>query len=128
MNKELEAFNRVSESLLHAVGGIGNAHYIDYSNSVEPAKEDLDIIETALKRLEFFDKVEELPTPNIINNSDGSYEFDGVDELLLVSKNEWEKQLKALEIIKEKKWLVEDILNAFNGEKGKYDLLKEVLK
>ena len=38
------------------------------------------------------------------------------------------KYRKALEIIKEKKWLVEDILNAFNEDKEKCDLLKEVLK
>ena len=38
-----------------------------------------------------------------------------------------EKKLKALEIIKEKKWLVEDILNAFYEDKIKYDLLKEVM-
>ena len=34
---------------------------------------------------------------------------------------------RALEIIKEKKWLVEDILNAFIEDKDKYNLLKEVL-
>lgn len=37
------------------------------------------------------------------------------------------KYKKALEIIKEKKWLVEDILNAFIEDKEKCDLLKEVL-
>ena len=38
------------------------------------------------------------------------------------------KYKKALEIIKEKKWLVEDILNAFIEDKEKYELLKEILK
>ena len=37
------------------------------------------------------------------------------------------KYKKALEIIKEKKWLVEDILNAFIEDKEKIDLLKEIL-
>lgn len=38
------------------------------------------------------------------------------------------KYKKALEIIKEKKWLVEDILNAFIEDKEKCDLLKEILE
>lgn len=38
------------------------------------------------------------------------------------------KYKKALEIIKEKKWLVEDILNAFIEDKEKYNLLKEILE
>lgn len=38
-----------------------------------------------------------------------------------------EKEHKTLKIIKEKKWLVEDILNAFIEDKEKHDLLKEVL-
>lgn len=35
--------------------------------------------------------------------------------------------LKAVEMINEKKWLVEDILNAFIEDKEKYNFLKEVL-
>ena len=39
----------------------------------------------------------------------------------------YEDQIKALVIIKEKRWLVEDILDSFLEDKEKYDLLKEVL-
>ena len=38
-----------------------------------------------------------------------------------------EKYKKALDVIKEKKWLVEDIINAFIEDKEKYDFLKEIL-
>lgn len=36
--------------------------------------------------------------------------------------------LKAVEMINEKKWLVEDILNAFIEDKEKYNLLKDILE
>ena len=39
-----------------------------------------------------------------------------------------EKNKKALDVIKEKRWLVEDILNAFIEDKEKYDLLKVILR
>lgn len=49
----------------------------------------------------------------------------GID--LIADMKTSNKKLKAFEIIKEKKWLVEDILDAFIEDKTKYDLLKEVL-
>ena len=71
------------------------------------------VIETALKRLEELEKA-------FVSLSK---EDEKTKKLL---SKEIEKN-RALEIIKEKKWLVEDILNAFIENKEKYDLLKEVL-
>lgn len=69
MNKELEAFERVKESLLHAVGGNGYPHYINYANSAEPAEEDLDTIETALKKAEAIDKCHLVAIPRMSNKT-----------------------------------------------------------
>ena len=44
-----------------------------------------------------------------------------------MAKQQYKKKLQALKIIKEKKWLVEEILNAFYPSENKYDLLIEVL-
>ena len=74
---------------------------------------------------------EKIKLPKIKKLDDGVFCFENNEEVVFMPKSKYEeneKKLKALEIIKEKKWLVEDILNAFIEDKEKYDLLKEVLK
>ena len=58
MNKEtFDAFQRVKESLIAAMGGFGYPHYRQYSDSVLPATQDLDLIEKSLKALEIIKSI-----------------------------------------------------------------------
>ena len=50
-----------------------------------------------------------------------------LNELVDKQLNDLTKLDTFVAIIKEKRWLVEDILNAFIEDKDKYNLLKEVL-
>ena len=87
-----------------------------------------DRVETELKRLEGIDN-----SPKIILGRHHGQTKSMIDYVcknwkeVKITNLEDEKKLKALEIIKKKKWLVEDILNAFFEDKEQYDLLKEVL-
>ena len=69
-NKELllEAFTRVKESLFNAVGGDGYPHYKNYSNSVEPAEQDLSIIEIALNDFEWLKEKIDIDFMNRLND------------------------------------------------------------
>lgn len=136
MSKELEALKRIKKMY---------EYFVKENRDLEPKlmiceKEDFKIIETTLKRLEVFDKIEELPTPQIINNNDGSYGVEGADDFLFVSKNAWEKKSKAFEFIKpyievyapnrsvdRDQYMLCVGHDAYEIPKEIYDLFKEVL-
>ena len=62
-----------------------------------------------------------------IHNKLGKLE-DIEEDHNIKSVDDLDKRLIALEIIKEKKWLVEDILDAYVENQDEYNLLKEVLE
>lgn len=100
--------SKALDKLEHLRKGV---QYINQDESpafISQYEEDCDIIEKALKRLNYIDE----------------------NKTYCVSENYLQdiKKIKAFEIIKEKKWLVEDILNAFIEDKEKYNLLKEIFK
>lgn len=110
MSKELEALKEVGNHKIKYDVNIkyynGNETHLKFENIRGMFPNQFALIETALKE----------------NN-----ELKENLKKACKKVNEYGYKLKALEIIKEKKWLVEDILNAFIEDKEKYDLLKEVL-
>ena len=131
MNKGLEIINvklkdKENKFGRQVVNGLGETLFI-----IE--KEELDIIETELKRLEKIDN------PKIVGTTTISKAFEG---FLIKQCPDVEKKLKALEIIKEKQVnvgalyeldlkLYNKYVKEINGTptltKKEYDLLKEVL-
>ena len=124
MNKELEALERTRKKLAKHCNDI-----YEWS-SIE---DDLDIIETALKRLNYIDE-------NRLSDED----IHIVQGMTFEDKVECIKKLKALEIITNKikieftdhflgikgnYYIIvnNDVLGAIKVDKEKYDLLKEVL-
>ena len=103
MSKELEALKDLREDAKHHLD-----HHIKYLN------ERLDIIETALK------ENKELKERIILNKA--SFEM---------GKKQYEKQLKALEIIKslpqEEKQILLNAIYTYTKSEKKYNLLKGVL-
>ena len=118
MSKELEALERIKK-----------AHYfVDFDLDAkvsEDYKEELDIIETAIKnedkeKFELIKQVRELKDENASLKSFNSK--------LWIERQDNEKQLKALEIIKEiDKNALLQFISVCVKDQDKYDLLKEVL-
>ncbi len=81
--------------------------------------EEIKIVKTALDELEEY--------KSILKDFGLENPQNLIDNLNIIKDSKFHEKLKALEIIKEKKWLVEDILNAFIEDKEKYELLKEML-
>lgn len=115
MSKELQALERIK------------SHYKD--KVCIDVLDDFDIIETALKKYE-----EPTSKPIMLCGRTHGYTQALIDYIcknykeVKITNLVDEKKRKAVEVIKEKKWLIEDILNAFIEDKEKYDLLKEVFK
>lgn len=139
MSKELEALKEVKDFISDIQCGTCHSNAMRYTDSFIYLEQNaFSIIETALKRLEIYDNVEkkiEETTPNkCILNDDGSIEIEGADYLMLVPKKEYQKKVKALKIIKEKKVDAAIFFEKSNSVRHRkqltqqeYDLLKEVL-
>ena len=125
MNKELtllEAYNELV-SILEYYENKAKRNY-QTVRGFEELPQLKNIIETALKRLELQDsikeRVEQLPSPEIIVNGDGSYQIEGCNNLVIVDKDIYDKQLKVLEIIQEKKMLKDAVLECSTDEYNEY--------
>ncbi len=131
MSKELEALNEIKEKYKNDNGLLRR----------------LNVIETALKKLEVYDMVEKLPMPKVEVLDDNKISYVG-HNIVITDKEQFDKdqkKLKALEIIKEKKvefsflyksdtveeynswlWAIIDH-KVYTLVQEEYELLKEVL-
>ena len=131
MTKELEALKTI----------IGVIAYVDLRDlDRESIDNSLEIIETALKQLETYNKassiIDNLPQSKIIVNEEGAFDIEDCKDLMLVDKDEFNKKLKVIEIIKkllsisiiytkQETHYYASISDKLTQEE--YDLLKEVL-
>ena len=96
MSKELEALDELKyKGFYYSKDGIDMSTFVQMR---------LDIIETALKRLEMYDLIEKLPMPKVEVLEDNKISYVGHD-IVITDKEQFDKdqkKLKAIKIIKNK--------------------------
>jgi len=117
MSKELEALERIKDTIKH----------LDYGFIDKEDSEDFKLIETALKRLEKIDSEIDVNETDF-KNTVALYEYFKYNKVSISQLEDMIKKLKALEIIKEN-LNIDEILLAVKGvcKASDYDLVKEVL-